>query len=364
MNRRFGRRLWLYPLSLSLLSGSVQAQYPPTLPHVARAQQAEGEPGAAPSAEGIVIARVRATVNGSPILDEELREVVWQALRATEQLPEPKRSAEQKQILREGLDQLIEREVIIADAEERLQKRDRVLAQLREVAEKDFDKQLRSMQQRSGAESEEELRAILAQQGVSLANLKRRAERQFISNEYMRSRIYPEIEKIGHREIRQYFDEHPGEFTIEDRLKWQDIFIDAGAPQFTSRAHARQHAEQVAQQVRAGADFARLADDHDMGDSKYRAGVGLGQKRGEIRPVEVEDTLFKLEEGQVALVELPSGYHIIRVDKREFAGLQPFDDATQKDIRRKLQTIIADREYKRIVNDLKRKATIQIFLND
>jgi len=370
MNRkRSGRQLFLFPLSLSLISCSALAQSPPTAPSIARLQQPDTEPAApvdaAPvNAEGVVIARVRATVNGKPILDEELREVVWQALLATEQMPEPKRSAEQRQILKDGLDQLIEREVIIADAEDRLQKRERVWAQLREVAEKEFDKQLRSMQQRSGTETEEELRAILAQQGVSLPNLKRRIERQFISTEYMRSRIFPEIEKIGHREIRQYFDEHPGEFTVEDRIKWQDIFIDAGAPNFSSRAQARQLAEQVAQQARAGADFAKLAADHDMGDSKYRNGVGLGQKRGEVRPVEVEDTLFKMEEGQVGLVELPTGYHIIRVDKREYAGLQPFDDATQKEIRRKLQSIIADREYKRIVNDLRRKATIQIFLNE
>ena len=63
-------------------------------------------------------------------------------------------------------------------------------------------------------------------------------------------------------------------------------------------------------------------------------------------------------------MELPTGFHVLRLVQREFAGLQPFDDKTQSEIRRKLTNLIADREYKRIVKELRRKATIQVFLND
>ena len=112
-----------------------------------------------------------------------------------------------------------------------------------------------------------------------------------------------------------------------------------------------------------GADWAELSSKFNQGESSYRNGEGLGQKHGEIKPADLENTLFKMEQGQVAIVELPTGYHVIRLAQRDFAGPQPFDDKTQTEIRKKLQNLIADREYKRIAKELRGKATIQVFLN-
>ena len=88
--------------------------------------------------------------------------------------------------------------------------------------------------------------------------------------------------------------------------------------------------------------------------TKYRA------RAGEIRPPAVEDALFKLKPGEMALVELDSGYHLVRVVNRSYAGRRPFDEKTQAEVRKKLQAAIADREYRKLIDDLKRKAAIVI----
>ncbi len=49
----------------------------------------------------------------------------------------------------------------------------------------------------------------------------------------------------------------------------------------------------------------------------------------------------------------------MRVAKRDHAGTRPFDDKVQKQIRDKLRGELAQREIRRLVTDLKRKAIIE-----
>jgi len=161
-------------------------------------------------------------------------------------------------------------------------------------------------------------------------------------------------------QVKDYYEQHPEEFKTEDKVAWQDIFIDAS--RFATPAAARQYAEQVRTQAAAGADFPALVKQCDQGDSRLRYGAGLGQKAGEIRPAEVEKTVLALKAGEVGpVIDLGFGLHIVRVADRQYAGMKPFDEACQREIRKKLQAVIADREYKRIVDDLKKKATITVY---
>ena len=60
------------------------------------------------------------------------------------------------------------------------------------------------------------------------------------------------------------------------------------------------------------------------------------------------------------LVQQTNGFHVIRLAKREYAGIKPFDENVQKSIRNKLEAEVWEREYKRLLADLKRRATIEI----
>src|SRR5262249_25954347 len=115
-----------------------------------------------------------------------------------------------------------------------------------------------------------------------------------------------------------------------------------------------------------GEDFTKLAKEFDRGvASLHENAEGVGHKRGEINPPEVEKILFQLKEGQVGpVVEIHTGYHIVRVAKREYAGRMPCDEKVQKQIRDKLKNEVFVREMKRIVADLKRRAEIIIAPTD
>src|SRR5262249_6402002 len=145
---------------------------------------------------------------------------------------------------------------------------------------------------------------------------------------------------------------HLNEFQKVDAVEWQDIFI-AVSPKLPTAGDAKRFAEQLIAQCRTVEDFNSLSQ-FDDGDSKFRKGMGMGTRKGEIKPPEGEDILFRLEEGQVGrVVELSTGVHIIRVVKREFAGQIPLNEAVQNQIRNKLRSQLVEREYRRIVRELK-----------
>src|SRR5712671_3520924 len=102
---------------------------------VARAQQPETEsakkalPGSflntAPRREeesdgGLVAASIRATVNSLAILDEEVRDASFPHLIQTRDLPKEERDARRVEIFSRELGRLVERELILQDAYERL----------------------------------------------------------------------------------------------------------------------------------------------------------------------------------------------------------------------------------------------------
>lgn len=339
----------------------------------ARSQKPEDGPVAALAppqkvpVEGEIAAKARALVNGEAILTTEIEPTLKQYRIQMQNagVPEPQMRARLQEVLRAELEKIIERELILGDALNRLKNKPGAIEKLREAAAKEFDKQVRSMKERIKqqgfpCETDEQFVALLEQQGMSLEAMRRQSERSFMAMEYMRHRIFRSIEGgVNHRTVREYYDEHPGEFQSEDRVKWLDIFI--ATAKYASPGEARKVAEEVAARVQKGEDFAALSKKYDDGDSVLRQGYGTGQKRGEVRPPEAEPILFRMSEGTVGpIIETYSGFHVIKLVEREYAGLHPFDEKTQSEIKKKLQGIIADREYKRLVEDLKRKATVQI----
>jgi parvulin-like peptidyl-prolyl isomerase len=306
-----------------------------------------------------VAARIRATVNNVPILDEELREATYPYLLATQQLPEPERTNRRKEIFQRELQELIEREVILQDAFERLKDRPLIMEKFKEAAGKEFDKKMKDVRKRANIKNDEEFKAFLRQQGLTVAGVRRQVERKFMAMEYMRNRVASALDRINPQEIFEYYKQHPEEFQVTDSVTWQDIFIDGR--KFPSLDAGRQFADQLVARARAGEDFVQLVNQYDNGDSSYRNGEGYGHRHGEIKPPEAEPPLFQMRDGEIGpLVMLSNGFHVIRLVKREYAGLKPFDEKVQTAIRNKLQAEAYEREYKRVLADLKRKASIEV----
>lgn len=344
-------------------------------PEVSRGQKPELRPpssllDAAPDrpadvSYGQPAATIRAVVNNHAILDEEVRSSAFGELMRASMLPEPERSRRTAEVFNDTLNSIIERELVLQELFDLFDPKKgkgspRVLPQLEKAAHERFDTEvLKPLKTANHIKSDEELKRYFAEQGLSLSNVRRQWERNFMEMEYLRNKIMPLLEtRVNHQLIVGYYDGHPEEFQVADGVEWQDLFV--AASKYASREEARAFAESLAEQARNGADFAKLVKEHDDGDSSLRGGAGVGKKRGEIKPPEAEDALFAMSDGQVgALIELPSGFHVIKLVHRQRAGLLPFDDKVQKQIRVKLQNNLFREEIKKLVNNLRRKAVIE-----
>jgi parvulin-like peptidyl-prolyl isomerase len=289
--------------------------------------------------------RVRAWVNGRPIFDDELMQ--W----AGQGLEQAHRDGTMTEHFNAKLDELVDQELMYQDAVKRLEKvSPHSLDKMREFVDQEFDKSLQRWRQ--AKLPEDQIREIES-------TARRLLERSLISTEYARSRIKPMLDSvINLTQISEYYESHKNEFQTVDKVIWQDIFIPVGPNQTIE--DVRRFGEDLINKCLKPGDFDRLMV-YNEGDSKLRGGEGIGQRRGEIRPVELEEHLFKLREGQIGpVVPFTTGVHLIRVSKREDAGQLPLDETVQKAIRKKLESQLADREYRRIVRELRGRSVVRI----
>ena len=83
--------------------------------------------------------------------------------------------------------------------------------------------------------------------------------------------------------------------------------------------------------------------------------------RGEIQPADIESTVWALKPGQLsAVIQTPTGYHVVKVVERDFAGVLPFDAKAQGKIREKLNDALYDADAKKMIDDLWRKGVVRV----
>jgi hypothetical protein len=313
--------------------------------------------------EGDSQVRIVASIGNNPIYESEVREAVYQRMGELIRLSESQRSVREKEIFREELKKIIERELVIDDMTAALtaRKQTTALAKLKAEASKEAENRLKEFKKDRGIPNDTEFRTVLRAQGLTLAGIKRLIERGYMMQTYLRDKLSPKLDALGLADVREYYATHLNEFQADDRVKWQDLFV--LTERFKSVEEARQYANQLAARAGKGEDFAKLAAEFSMGDSKARNGAGIGEKPGEIFPQDLEPTILALKAGQITLKETESGIHILRIAERTYAGPKPYDEKLQSDIRRKLQNQIYEREMRREIDTLWKRTQPQIWFD-
>lgn len=359
------------PYTTTAASPATPTVIPGAGPVTGRAVPAGYTPGGAGILKPVVphgipsIKMVAIVGHGNIVTDQEIWEAVRQRpneyLRPSEQ-GIIRDDAKEKAIYLEELRRIVERELILDEMYARLKKAGKLAAieEIREFATKAADKQLRDFRKRYGAKSEQELQEkIFTPQGLTAPVIRRQIQRQMMADEYVRSMLKEKGKGAGLIEIRDYYETHADDFRTADKVKWLDIFISFN--RFPTARAAYDYALAVQQQAAAGADFLALVKQHDHGLASGQNGEGIGTARGEIQPVDVEPTVWALQQGQVSgLVQTPTGYHIIKIAQREVAAVRPFDFKMQDEIRRTLMIRFHEREYKRLVEELWRKGVVKV----
>ena len=163
---------------------------------------------------------------------------------------------------------------------------------------------------------------------------------EYYSNEILgQVLLREEIAKINitDEDVKTYYKANENAFKTQEMVKARHILIkvDKSATE-EEKKKAREKAEGILKKIKAGEDFAKLAtESSDDPGSKVKGGdLGFFGRGKMVKPF--EEAAFSLKPGEVSgLVETQFGFHIIKVEEKKEAGVEPFETVKEK-VRMKL----------------------------
>lgn len=163
------------------------------------------------------------------------------------------------------------------------------------------------------------------------------------------------------KQLREYYAAHPDKFTEPEQLRVSIILLGVDPSSNTDTWNkAREQAEELVKQLRAGADFAELARKHSTEADSVEQGGDMGYLHGGMLPEAAQEAVDKLQPGETSdPVRLLEGIVIIRPTDRKPAKLSEFDvvKARAGDLWLKDES---ERVWKALIAELREKTPITV----
>jgi peptidyl-prolyl cis-trans isomerase C len=153
----------------------------------------------------------------------------------------------------------------------------------------------------------------------------------FLASQYLQKEI---IDKITVTEAKAlaYYKDHPDSFKTPEMIRARHILIkiEPGASD-EEKKKSKAKAEGVLDKLKKGEDFAKLAAEiSDDPGSKAKGGDLDFFPKGTMIPV-FEEAAFSLKPGEMSnIVETEYGYHIIKLEEKKEAALEPYESIKEK----------------------------------
>jgi peptidyl-prolyl cis-trans isomerase D len=128
-------------------------------------------------------------------------------------------------------------------------------------------------------------------------------------------------------QIQSYYNSHKDEFRTKERVKARHILVSILNKPADQIPKLKAKAEDLLKQIKAGADFAKLAEQNSDDKTNAAKGGDLGWvMKGQMVP-EFEKATFALKPGQIRdVVTTNYGFHVVQVLEREDAHQRSLDE--------------------------------------
>jgi peptidyl-prolyl cis-trans isomerase SurA len=288
----------------------------------------------APALPAEIVERVIARVNGDIVTLSEFEQRQVAALQAARVGPD---GAERylrdnnQRILQEAIDELL---VLQRAGELGIKVRPEYIDEVLEGIKKD-----------NGITSDEQFREQLRREGLSLDELKRSVTRSILKRQVLARELEPRA-AVTDAEVAAEYEKNRAAWQRPASVTLREILV--------SGPDARERAEELARQARAGEDFAALARAHSTSPSAQSGGE-LGRiARGELAR-DLEEAAFALPVGGISDPIASGGWRLLKVEQKTEAGLASFEDARRELTERLRQERMAA-EYQKYITGLRAAA--------
>jgi peptidyl-prolyl cis-trans isomerase C len=290
---------------------------------------------------------VAAKVNGVPISTLELNRYFQAHVQVPYSMVQEDPRA--KEVLRQVLDNLIERELLLQQAK----------SLKMAVTPQQVDAQVQQLMQRFP--SQEAFEQALTAQDFTLDGVKKDVERQLLRQQLVKKEILDKV-NVNARDVQHFYDKNQAKYVEVEEVRARHILF--RVPQEVSPeddAILKGKADDALKRANKGEDFAALATELSDDGSK-EAGGDLGFfPRGRMVAA-FEEAAFALQPGQTSeVVRTQFGYHIIKVEERKAGRSLLFDEAKAQ-VKEDLTREQTYERYQQYVAGLRDKATVEVLL--
>jgi peptidyl-prolyl cis-trans isomerase SurA len=211
--------------------------------------------------------------------------------------------------------------------------------------ESDLAKRLDEVRKQNGLATLDDLQKGVEASSLSWEDYKTTIRNGLLQKEVVQREVGSRVD-ISPDEVKQYYDAHPQEFTLPERVTLSEISVSTEGKNPEEFAALRSEAEGLRTSVINGDDFGQVARLYSQGSTAKDGGAIGTFKRGDLPP-QIEDVVFQMSRGQITdVIQTRTDFEFLLVDDHLQAGLQPLDKV-EADIRntihaRKVQPLLRD----------------------
>ena len=153
----------------------------------------------------------------------------------------------------------------------------------------------------------------------------------FLAAVYLQKEIIDKI-TINDDKARSYYKDHTETFKTPDMIRARHILIKTETSATDEeKKKAKAKAEEVLTKIKKGEDFSKLATEvSDDPGTKDKGGDLDFFSKGSMVPA-FEEVAFSLKPGEVSgIIETEYGYHLIKMEEKKDAHLEPYENIKDK----------------------------------
>jgi len=273
-----------------------------------------------------VIEQVLVKVNGDIITKTELEQRQVAVLRQRMQGQIDPEALKNDETLKKMLVDVTPQVIVNAIDELLLFQRGRELGY--RLSDDQFKAVVANIRKENKLDDEAKFQQALAQEGMSMDDLRRQLERQMVIEQVQRQEVGSKL-TITEEEARQYYARHPEDFTDPAAVTLREIFVEVPSTEGNVNAARDQEGQKKIADARArvlkGDDFAKVAAEMSDSPSKANGGIIGPFAHSDMSP-QLQQMVDKMKPGEITqAIRTPRGYQIFKLESVKVQALQPFE---------------------------------------
>lgn len=218
-----------------------------------------------------------------------------------------------------------------------------------------FKDWLEKMRKEQNLEDEVRFQTALKQESMTIADLRKNVERQFMIGQVQREEVGAKLQ-ITEEEARQYYLAHKSEFAEPATVTLREILLEV--PSATKGGQAGVNVAQddetakkaaaIRARVAGGEDFAKVAAEVSASPSKANGGLVGPINQAEVSAA-LQELLVKMKPGDITEpLRTARGYQILKLESSKPSTVPPFES---------IRDVVADR-----VHEVRQQSEVRRFL--